>query len=245
MSGRRYELKATWGRGKESAECCAEKLYNFLEAIKNCDDVFAKWYRLGRSRKEALRKPVKTGDMAELLSLVEKGRHWTDVGRKPMDQLGFGVEIWNGGEESRSVRLSVCCGLYSDVKGVGENLVILEFPHELGRLADPSAAVKVLLAAVKCWNPDWGAIYTAKIYSELRERGASDPYSPLVDWIVFVPEIIENVPPPSTVLRLEGVGSVVTVLPHPPRREDPEQMQVINRIERIIRSHWRGRGAGK
>ena len=141
MSGRSYKLKATWGKGKESAECCAEKLHNFLEAIKNCDDVFAKWYRLGRSRKDALRRPIKTGDMAELLSLVEKGRHWTDVGRKPMDELGFYFEIWNGGEESRSVRLDVHCGDYSDIPGGGENLVILEFPKELGGLADPSAAV--------------------------------------------------------------------------------------------------------
>ena len=231
MSGR-YLLKVFWSRRKESAESCAERLYRFLDAIKTCDDVFAKWYQLGRSRKEALQKPIKTDDMAEVLSLVEKGRHRRDVGRQPIDELGFHVMIWNGGEEpAKSINLSVHCGLYSP--WLAGNGVVLHFPKKLGRLADPSVAVEPLLSAVKCWDPDWCSVFS----DESIRQGEFDPKAPLVDWMVFIPQIMDSVPPPSTVLRLEGVGSVVIVLPHPPRRDDPEQMKVINRIEQIIHLH--------
>ncbi len=59
----------------------------------------------------------------------------------------------------------------------------------------------------------------------------------LVDWMVYIPQIIDSVPPPSTVLQLEGAGSVVIVQPHPPRRDDPEQPRIIDRIEQIIKLH--------
>jgi hypothetical protein len=201
-----------------------------MEDIKTCDDVFAKWYHLGRSRKEALQKPIKTGDMAEIISLVEKGRHRRDVGRQPIDELGFSVRIWNGGEEpAKSIALGVGCGLYSEAPGLG-NVVTLHFPKELGRLADSSVAVEVLLAAAKCWNPDWGGIFS----SEPVRYEEFDPRTPIVDWMVFIPRIIDSVPPPSTVLQLGDLGSVVIVQPRPPRRDDPEQLRIIDRIERII-----------
>ena len=136
MTGR-YKLRAYWGTRRESAESCAERLYRFFEAIKTSDDVFAKWYHRGRSRKEALQKPIRTGDMAEIISLVEAGRNRYDVGKQPIDDLGFGVGIWNGGNEpGRDITLSVRCGLYSETPGLG-NIVTLHFPEELGRLVIP------------------------------------------------------------------------------------------------------------
>lgn len=229
MSGR-YQLGAYWGTRRECAESCAERLYRFLETIKTCDDVFAQWYHLGRSRKEALQRPIKTGDMAEITSLVEKGRHRRDVGRQPIDELGFTVMMWNGGEEpAKSIALSVGCGLYSSAPGLG-NVVTLHFPKELDRLADPSVAVEVLLSAAECWNPDWGGIFS----SEPVRYEEFDPRTPIVDWMVFIPRIIDSVPPPSTVMQLEGLGSVVIVQDHPPLGDDPAHLRIIDRIERII-----------
>lgn len=241
MSGR-YKLKAFWRRRRESAESCAERLYRFMEAIKTCDDVFTKWYHLAGSRKEALQKPIKTGDMAEIRSLVEAGMNRYDVGNEPIYDLGFHVMIWNGGGSATSINLSVGCGLYSEVPGLGGNGVTLHFPRELGRLADPSVAVQVLLSAVKCWNPDWAGIFSDESMPPYEDF---DPNTPIVDWMVFIREVIASVPPPSTVLQLEGVGSVVIVQPHPPRRDDPEQLKVINGIEQIIQLHTRNPETGR
>ena len=130
----------------------------------------------------------------------------------------------------RSINLGATCGCYSDVRGVDRNLVTLGFPEELGRLADPSVAVKALSSAAKCWNPEWGGIFS----SELVRYDEFDSRIPVVDWMIYVPEIIESVPPPSSVLQLEGLGSVIIVQPCPPRRDDPEQLKVVDRIKQII-----------
>jgi len=82
-----------------------------------------------------LRKPVEAApDRIRGLLLAGRNRH--DCGdRSVIEDLGFRVGMWNGSSSRDSVGLSVGCGAYSSVKGLG-NALVMNLPSpdgEVGR----------------------------------------------------------------------------------------------------------------
>jgi len=57
---------------------------------------------------------------------------------------------------------------------------------------------------------------------------------PFVDWMVYVPRQIANVPTPSTVTPLENGGSLIVVQTTPPTVDNPEDQERIRRIGEIV-----------
>jgi hypothetical protein len=57
---------------------------------------------------------------------------------------------------------------------------------------------------------------------------------PFVDWMVFVPRRIDGVPPLSSVIELQGLGSLITVQPTPPSGNDPEELPRVHRVEKAL-----------
>ena len=67
----RYYVGVYWGVRKESAAQCARRLQSLLTALVPVDPLFARWFQQGRSRKQALQRPV-PDDAAAITELVER-----------------------------------------------------------------------------------------------------------------------------------------------------------------------------
>lgn len=195
--------------------------------------MLATWYEKGRSRKEALAKPAKTQDLSYLRSLLEQGRNRRDTDRTVIAELGFGVGIWNGGEESKQVSLRVKCGLYwvsSNANASLSNSVVLELPNDLGELKQAGCMSGVLAAVARAWEPDWAGVIS---YDAMNAR-AFNANVPFVDWMVFIPRRIERVSSPSSATRLDS-GSLIVVQPDPPAVNDQVAQENIRSVENILR----------
>lgn len=226
----RLILGAYWGARQEPLEICAEKLFNFITVIQDYHEVFAHWYRRGRSRADALGSEIDVESLQELLAMLEAGQNRRDTDKGIIENLGFGLGMWNGAEPDMAASLDVRCGLFSKVAGLTNSLV-LNFPKELGRLRDCEATGKLLAVAATFWDPDW-----AGIFSNEAMKSRDWELKPFVDWIVYVPQKIASVPPPSSLRHLEKGGSLIVVQPDPPILGNPDDQKRIREIEQIIRA---------
>lgn len=199
-----------------------------MQQLAVCDDVFSHWFHRGRSRKNALEREIYFQDKEEIIALLENGRNRRDTSGKAIEELGVRIGLWNGIGEGKSVGVSITCGMYSETQGVGSNCINMDFPEDIGELQNPEKACRVLSIVASCWKPNWAGIFS---------NAAMDSHNwgqePLVDWMVYIPGTVQEVPSPSTIVSLEDEGSIVIVQPKPPvfdNKEDQEQVQTIRRI---------------
>jgi hypothetical protein len=224
-------MGAYWSARREPLNICAEKLFNFMDVLSNCHEVFAQWYHRGRSRRDALENKIDTQNMQELLALLSAGQNRRDSDKGIIEDLGFGLGMWNGAEADMAASLDVRCGLFSKVAGLTNSLV-LNFPRELGRLHDYEPTRKLLAAAATSWEPDW-----AGVFSNEAMKSRDWERKPFVDWMVYVPREIATVPPPSSLTHLENGGSLIVVQPVSPILENAEDQKRIREIDQIVHQH--------
>jgi hypothetical protein len=231
MSG--FFVGAYWPSRKESVEQCAERLRKFFVALAATDPVLATWFETGRSRKQALEKPAHIGDQSYLLGLLDRGRNRRDVGRTVIEELGFRVGLWNGGNGENAIELGVKCGLYwtsSNPNASLSNYVTLDLPKDLGELKQAERMSTVLAAVARAWEPDWAGVMS----KDAMNARAFDARIPFVDWMVYLPRKIDGLPAPASVTQLEK-GSLIVVQPDPPAVNSTEDQENIRRIENILR----------
>src|ERR1700728_909317 len=110
-----FIMGAYWKARREPVESCADRLYTFMQTLCEGDDAFAHWYHLGRSRDEARTRKINVQNRPELLALLASGRNRRDTDNKVIENLGFHLWMWNGGEPGKEVNFNVKCGLFSEV----------------------------------------------------------------------------------------------------------------------------------
>lgn len=224
----RFTLTAYWNARPESLDECAEKAHRLFVALAEADPLLGQWYRLGHSRKDALKRKIEAQDLGVLRALLARGQIRTDIGRQVMKELGFGIWLWNGAaDEAQEASVNARCGAHGE-HGSG-NCVIVDFPR------DPSSGwvenAHALLARVaEIWLPDWAGVAS----DHARQERAFDASEPFVDWLVFVPWDVGSVPAPAKVERLGRLGSIVAVQPNPPVRYTPGDLAHIRSVERSL-----------
>jgi hypothetical protein len=150
-----YFLGAYWGDRKESVEECANRVVECLSAIPKCDEAFSRWYLTGRSRKEALEGEFLVTREAVKQQLL-KGRNRRDVGGEVIENLGFSLNLWNGGKDSQDVRFSIQCGTYAANPNLC-NSCLLNLPSEglpRERVLRVDALLCLMGAVVAGFDPD-------------------------------------------------------------------------------------------
>ena len=205
----RYFIRVTWGPRQESLEVCTARAEALLRCMAHCDPTFTQWFDKGRSRGDALKRPIT--DAAALKKRFSQ--HRTDVGRKVTKELGFTLGIWNGEKDDESVSLLVSCGIYSTAVS---NVCSLTLPAA-GPARDRILCAPVLTEIIECmvdaWDPDDGLVGSHQ-YGDLRSDYAYG--SPGIGWLIYISHRLGTVPPllaPSTITRLGNKGSLITVTP--------------------------------
>jgi hypothetical protein len=111
-----YSLRAFWGARSESVAECAEHLLEYVLCLGQWDESCRTWYKTADSLEEALQQRVML-DQASLEQVLLSGRHYTDFERRPMEELGYRVNIWNGRDPEKGdqagISMGVTCGCYS------------------------------------------------------------------------------------------------------------------------------------
>lgn len=223
----RLFLGAYWNARQESVEDCAARLNQFLSGLKEIHPQFSRWYERGRSRSDALTRPVESAKPSELERLLLKGRNRYDEGGGIIEELGFSIGLWNGApSDDEEASLRIGCGCF-DAAG---NNIVLNLPMQCALLSSDARASALLALVAKSWHPDWAGIMSNRAVSQ-RNFDAGHPF---VDWMVYVPRSVETMPPPARVETVEGLGSIIVVQPDPPTGERPEELSRILRVERIL-----------
>ena len=228
-----FFVGAYWSSRKESIEQCADRLRKFFVALTASDPFLATWLEKGRSRKQALEKTADIREQSYLLGLLDRGRNRRDVGGTVIEELGFRVGLWNGGNGEKAAGLSITCGLYwtsPNPNASLSNCVTLDLPEDLGELKQAERMSGVLAAVAQAWEPDWASVMSR----EAMNARAFDAKIPFVDWMVYVPRRIDSVLSPSSVVELES-GSLIVVQPDPPAVNSTADQENIRRIENILR----------
>lgn len=208
----RYYLGAYWGVRKESVEQCAQRLAGFLMCLAECDPCFTRWFKLGRSRQEALKEEIKP-DVATLQTLLLAGRSRTDIGQKIIENLGFLIGLWNGASnDTESAGLMIRCGCYASRPGV--NSCVIDLPYG-DSVTERLLLVPVLKAVMECvvsaWAPDWGVITSGR-FRKMTSRPPS--HAPRVGWLTYLSHsrgVVTSLPLPARVVPLGTQGSLVII----------------------------------
>jgi immunity protein 52 of polymorphic toxin system len=227
----RFELLAYWLQRRESAAECVERLRVFFDRLTHCDPSLATWFRLGRSRKQALQHRLDVTNPRTLRAMLRPS--------KVFESLGYRVATWNGGEPDREVGLSLNCGAFSEYKDYPNN-VILRLPEELGNLAHSSRMRDVLTATIDAWNPHWALIVSREATDA---RGFDGLMRPFVDWMLFANrEFLPTIPalPEPATAEAYGEGTIVIVQDSPPDPTNIEHVGHIRRVEAALCEVWTG-----
>lgn len=227
----RFLIRAYWEARRETADECANRLLHFLMRIGGRTAVIATWYETARSRRKATEKTVSPSKDA-LLSLLQRGQNREDVTGKVIEDLGFHVSLWNGRSGREISGLSITCGLYSDVVGVGSNCVLIELPEELGELANGEVMAELFRDVIECWDPQ-----RASVCSELAvDNRTFDANCPFVDWMVYVSEleIAATSVPDVAEVRHVGSGTMILVEDHATNALASEHLRKVEQVGNVI-----------
>ena len=200
-----------------------------------CDSLFARWHRKGSSKRKAHQTEIDFGKKDDLIDLLDRGRHRRDSDKSVIDELGFHIGMWNGKKSTKMVGLSVTCGQYTTVPGLGGNSVLLELPEDLGALQDSDRVEKVLVAIAKCWEPDWAGVFSVDAMHS-RDFSVAVPF---VDWMVYVGSKKCEIPCLPSIFGVHKVndhGSIIVVQAAPPQPDDVAHIEKVKAVELAIGS---------
>ncbi|MBA2443916.1 MAG: immunity 52 family protein [Nocardioidaceae bacterium] len=196
MIGQFY-VGAYWGERRESAGACAQRLQACLGALAELDGALSGWRPKG-SRPTAEFPSVGT-DLASLESLVASGRNRRDVGKGVIEELGFGVALWNG-DSRRSIGLRMTCGAFAGPRVA--NVFTLQLPDDdLCSWMPWPKARRLMEIMVTYFDPQWATLSS----HEWREAQRSDPGVPVVGWLTYLTDApAPKLPSGAAVERLAG-----------------------------------------
>jgi hypothetical protein len=208
-------LVSHWSARKASLEESARDCESFFQKLAGLDEVFSTWYQKGRSRAEALSKPVRP-NLSTLEALLWKGRHFGDYDGKLLEGLGFSLHLWNGRDKSSDglgVNISLHVG--ADTRHPERpNHSIIQLPRNVPTAPHPYPKpflVDLMRLVVEVWKPDCARISSGQLAHELYHE-STPPLS--VGWLTYVSNEFAKISTPSDefdVHPLQNIGSIIVL----------------------------------
>ena len=204
-----YYLAVYWGARKESAGECAQRARRVLVSLVECDPIFAHWFEQGASQNSALHNEIALTETS-LEALFLKGANRGDFSNRPIENLGFRVALWTGGEDGGSAKLTIKCGCYARAPLVNSCVIGLPFSGAAAaRLLQTERLATIMKSSVLAWDPDWGVVMTRAYQSTLP---APATLAPQVGWMLYLSDRrgkIPQLPEPCKVRQIDRVGSLI------------------------------------
>ena len=177
-----YYLGAYWQPRQESLNDCVRRIQELLICAGGCDPCFRYWYRLGRSKAQALSNVV-SSDLTSIQSLVMKGVHHSADGNT-IEELGYHVGMWNGAEsDDEATNLSITCGCFSPS---AKNSCVISLPAK-GDAAERILRYPKLRMLVQCtvqaFEPDWCVVMSRSYRDSLSTWSADEPRA---GWLLYI-----------------------------------------------------------
>ncbi|RKH55122.1 immunity 52 family protein [Corallococcus llansteffanensis] len=220
-----YYLGAYWGARKESAKECAERAALLLSSAPRVDPAFARWFQQGRSRKDALKRPIET-DAPSLEKLLSRGRD------PVVEELGFRLRGWTGEHDDRDASsFDALCG--GDAPRVS-NFWLFDLPNQgpnADRVLSSPVLTELLRATAVAWAPDWG-VAMSHAHRDLQEPQRV-PKAPYVGWVTYLANHRGTVPPLPAPVRIEPVedrGTLIILTPERLTVSNPEHVALARHV---------------
>jgi hypothetical protein len=195
------------------------------------DPLFASWFKGAKSLKESLKRPLDL-ELSSLQKYVQS-RIMRDSARKPINDLGFSVGLWNGNQGGNHAWLSIGCGGYSEYTG---NRCVLSAPYEgpgSERVLTAPFQAQALRALATAWDPDWG-VGISDAHRDIIEKKCPDV---LVGWVTYLSRRLGRVPPLPAPVRIEPVedkGTLVILTPERFTASNPEHVALAERVRELL-----------
>jgi len=222
------DISAYWERRPETVCACAERYARWLRDLGKIEPFFATWYRLGRSRRDALkRKVIPTADHIEQL-LAESP---TFSKSRP----GWGEWFWTPGSVKwGDAKVEVFCG---DDGPHALNTAHLRLPGA-GPAAERIATREVMLPLFECtiraWEPHDGHVKSFKYWKTLPPRGPGVIWG---GWMIYFSREAGRIPPlpaPAEIIPVDDLGHIIVFTPEPFREDDPEHVAWANHLTELL-----------
>jgi hypothetical protein len=113
------------------------------------------------------------------------------------------------------------------------NSFVLDFPEELGALANKIGTSQALVTVVKAWNPDWAAVISRKA----RAARHFVPGKPFVDWMIYLRELNIDpraLPAAASVITVCNGNSIVIAQDEPVDSDNPSQVRNVESVEKAL-----------
>ncbi len=231
-----YFLGAYWFDRKESVEQCTERVLRCLAELGKCDTAYSRWFNGGQSRKQALEREVDiTSETVKELLL--RGRNRKDIGKEVIEDMGFSMSLWNGGEDCQSVGFRVHCGAYTGNLSLGNSCVV-NLPSDgppSERLLRVDTLLCLMRAVVESFDPDWATVMPDALLKTLK----FDSKNPAVGWLFYAADRVLRLPRFSATTRVVSIpsrGNVVVTSEEPFSTQRPEHLQARDAVQAAITS---------
>jgi hypothetical protein len=172
-------------------------------------------------------------DREELEELLLRGRNRTDFGKSVIEELGFGLEVWNRRPDAKATTVSICCGCYTDKVS---NVCLMSPPTEgegAERILNASVLAQALTCMATAWDPDWGVATS----HDARDLISVNDHEIVVGWVMYFARRLGTVPPLPAPVRIEPVGSLGMLVILTPERftaSNPEHIALGRRVHELL-----------
>ncbi|HEV3080506.1 MAG TPA: Imm52 family immunity protein [Gemmataceae bacterium] len=213
MSAETYHASFFWPDRSESLNQCAQRAAAFFRLLESCDPCFARWVKPRTTHKRTGAEFEPTFD--SLYNVLKDTRIRGDKDHSAMEDMGYGIWLWNGKSGDATARVNITCGAHPCIPTVGlpvANRCVIELPASgvTGeRILQPEALLHIISAIVGSWDADWGRIASDDIYALMTGEDQAD----IVGWFNFLSDRYVLPPrlPPEYDVKHVGNGNVIAI----------------------------------
>jgi hypothetical protein len=215
-------------------EQCAEHVVHCLRDLGKSDIAFSRWFQAGRSRKKALEREVQITHET-VKELLFRGRSKRDIGGDVMEELGFSMRLWNGGEDCQSVGFSVTCGGYARNPNVWNSCVI-NLPsegHPSERLLKVEVLLRLMRAVIESFDPHWATVMPDSLLRTVQFV----PNIPVPGWLFYFANSVSrqpHLPAATRVVNVAGRGKILIVAEERFNTQRTEHLQAHAAVQAAI-----------
>jgi hypothetical protein len=230
-----YYLNARWLPRNDPLSNCAERFARMLDRLAEIHPNLSDWRRKASSRTAAFRPFCSMPpSIAELETILLRGRYFTSASRQWTPDLGYSVSAWNGLDAPQSVSLRLHVGVYSH--RLYPNEVEIEGLRPGNVLLDSSLLRCILAAIADCWDADWGIVELWG-YDRLTVDSSDKPLLPYGGWLTYLcKSLAEKITLPSGVFseRTQDAGLLMLASEEPFSAANPIHVARLDAIQRAL-----------